>query len=304
MSDERNGAIVVAEERPPAMQLAISVQDMRRRVTLLDELYRGVMQKGTDYDEVPGTDKPTLLKPGAEMLGQMFGLTPSYEELPGSIEDWERGFFHYKVRCTLTHRESGVVVAQGIGSCNSLESKYRWRWAWPSELSEQERRALESTRGRVRRVETKRGETKQYRVENDDIYSQTNTILKMAQKRALVAAVLNATGASRIFTQDVEDLVDATEEPRSSPAPARPRQPAKPSREKLMQRWASLWNEAQLLGLDVQPIKERATDEEIIERGRELAALIEQAKRQQSPSGERPEQAAQPAETETVEVAF
>lgn len=35
-----------------------------------------------------------------------------------------------------------------------------------------------------------------------------NTILKMAQKRALVGATLQATATSGLFTQDVEDMVD------------------------------------------------------------------------------------------------
>ena len=33
-----------------------------------------------------------------------------------------------------------------------------------------------------------------------------NTVLKMAKKRALVDAVLTATAASDIFTQDLEDI--------------------------------------------------------------------------------------------------
>ena len=44
------------------------------------------------------------------------------------------------------------------------------------------------------------------KVENDDPYTLANTILKMSQKRAHIAATLNATGASRIFTQDIEDM--------------------------------------------------------------------------------------------------
>ncbi|MCC7371086.1 MAG: hypothetical protein IT306_21910, partial [Chloroflexi bacterium] len=44
------------------------------------------------------------------------------------------------------------------------------------------------------------------RVENEDTASLENTVSKMAQKRAHIAATLNATGASRIFTQDLEDL--------------------------------------------------------------------------------------------------
>jgi hypothetical protein len=49
-----------------------------------------------------------------------------------------------------------------------------------------------------------------------------NTILKMAMKRAHIAATLNATGASRIFTQDVEDMVvhDDTAERVSPPVSA------------------------------------------------------------------------------------
>ncbi len=47
-----------------------------------------------------------------------------------------------------------------------------------------------------------------YAVKNPDVAEQTNTILKMAQKRALVAAVLIVTNASDYFTQDLDDLGD------------------------------------------------------------------------------------------------
>lgn len=45
-----------------------------------------------------------------------------------------------------------------------------------------------------------------YRVENPDILGMQNTIQKMAEKRAIVGAVLLATGASEFYTQDVEDM--------------------------------------------------------------------------------------------------
>ena len=41
---------------------------------------------------------------------------------------------------------------------------------------------------------------------NEDLADQYNTVLKMANKRSLVAAVLNSTAASDIFTQDIEDM--------------------------------------------------------------------------------------------------
>jgi hypothetical protein len=48
-------------------------------------------------------------------------------------------------------------------------------------------------------------DTALYRVPNPDVADVVNTIQKMAQKRALVAATLIATSASEFFTQDVED---------------------------------------------------------------------------------------------------
>ena len=47
--------------------------------------------------------------------------------------------------------------------------------------------------------------TRLYRIPNPDGADVVNTIQKMAQKRALVAATLIATSASEFFTQDVED---------------------------------------------------------------------------------------------------
>lgn len=45
-----------------------------------------------------------------------------------------------------------------------------------------------------------------YRTLNHDVMSLKNTIMKMAQKRAFVGAILLATGASEFFTQDIEDM--------------------------------------------------------------------------------------------------
>lgn len=41
-----------------------------------------------------------------------------------------------------------------------------------------------------------------------DFFSQINTVLKMCKKRAYVDAILTATGASSIFTQDMEDIAN------------------------------------------------------------------------------------------------
>lgn len=88
-----------------------------------------ILRAGVDYGTVPGTVKPTLLKPGAERLCAAFGFDPRFETLT-AIEKWDgdEPLFFYRILCRLIHVESGLEVATGIGSCNSREARYRWRW--------------------------------------------------------------------------------------------------------------------------------------------------------------------------------
>lgn len=61
-----------------------------------------------------------------------------------------------------------------------------------------------------------------YRIPNPDVFTQVNTIDKMAQKRAFIQAVLIGVNASEFFTQDVEDMPIETlsgEEDRYTPPP-------------------------------------------------------------------------------------
>ena len=62
--------------------------------------------------------------------------------------------------------------------------------------------------GLISKTITKRDGNKavMHRIENDDVFSQVNTILKMAKKRALVDAALSAGRLSEVFTQDIEDF--------------------------------------------------------------------------------------------------
>ena len=150
---------------------------LQQRVSAVHSAYQSVMVQGTHYGTIPGTKKPTLLKPGAEMLCTLFRLVPTYEV---SKSELEAGHREYSVTCTLTKMDTGQVWAQGIGLCTTMESKYRYRWE-----------------GRY---------PNKKRVENRDIADTYNTVLKMAKKRALVDATLTATGCSDMFTQDVEDF--------------------------------------------------------------------------------------------------
>lgn len=195
------------------------------RVREFQATVKELFVKDHDFGVIPGTQKPTMLKPGAEKLAKLLGLADTYDFLDRS-EDWERGFFNYTVRCRLVSMESGTVVAEGLGNCNSWEAKYRWRWVWPRDLTEAEKVGL--------KTRTLRNGGTQYRIENDDIYSQVNTVIKMAKKRALVDAALSAGRLSDVFTQDMDDTLiegESREVPTEpAPAPAgRTQRPAGPA---------------------------------------------------------------------------
>ena len=176
-------------------------------VNRFQQVVHATLVDGHDYGTIPGTQKPTLLKPGAEKIAKLLGLADTYEILD-KTEDWSKGFFRYLIRASLTHIASQQTVSQGLGECNSMESRYRWRWMFGSEVPAEVNKEQLATRT----INTRNGEAKQYRLENEDIYTLVNTVLKMAKKRALVDAALSAGRLSDVFTQDIEDMAPAGRE--------------------------------------------------------------------------------------------
>lgn len=179
---------------------ALTIAESTGRYNALVEFVKTVMQTGRDFGVIPGTAKPTLLKPGAEKLCTLFGLKPEFECFD-SVKDWDKGFFYFAYRCTL--RRGGEVIATGEGSCNSREKKYRWRYV-------PEFAATDDEKARAARREQKTGRGgRTYTmlvIENSEPFDLVNTLQKMAQKRALIAATLIGVNASEFFTQDVEDM--------------------------------------------------------------------------------------------------
>lgn len=80
------------------------------------------LKKGQDYGEIPGTNKPTLLKPGAEKILMLFGAVSEYEEIE-RVQDYDHGFFAYTIKCTL-RQQNGQKITEGLGHCNTKEKKY------------------------------------------------------------------------------------------------------------------------------------------------------------------------------------
>lgn len=79
------------------------------------------LKKDQDYGVIPGTNKPSLLKPGAEKIQMLFGIVSEYEEIE-RIQDYDKGFFAYTVKCLLYR--NGQKITEGLGHCNTKEKKY------------------------------------------------------------------------------------------------------------------------------------------------------------------------------------
>lgn len=197
----------------------LSIQEAVSRWNQLVEFTSTIMRQGVDYGVIPGTDKPTLLKPGAEKLCTLFGLLPQFEPVE-TIKDWDKGFFYFHYRCNLTR--NGVVVASGEGSCNTKEKKYRWRTAdrvcpncgKPTIFKSKEQGKgfyCWAKRGGCGATFTERDPAivsqPLGQIENTEPFDLVNTVQKMAQKRALIAATLIGVNASEFYTQDMEDMV-------------------------------------------------------------------------------------------------
>lgn len=124
----RGGEVTKADFTP-----IFSVEDAIARKQQIGKIIAGVLEEGKDrdYGKLPGgTDKKILFKPGAEKLASMFGLTPRYIA-ERETEDWtgkDHGepFFYFRYRCQLFRGE--LLLGEAIGSCNSWETKYRYRW--------------------------------------------------------------------------------------------------------------------------------------------------------------------------------
>lgn len=207
-----------------ATTMALTTADLVAQVHLIQDVMRAVMKDGEHYGKIPGCgEKPTLLKPGAEKLAMTFRLAPRYEI---TAADLPNGHREYTVRATLTTIGNESFVGEGVGSCSTMEAKYRFRTG-PVEFTgqpvpkeywdirkENPGKALEMIGGKGHSTK-KNPDTGAWeiaiqgdKVEHDNPADHYNTALKMAKKRALVDAVLTATAASDIFTQDIEDLVD------------------------------------------------------------------------------------------------
>ena len=166
----------------------LSVEEILLQKAQLTELMKNVLKDKEHYGIIPGTKKRTLYKAGAEIVALCFGIHPEYEVERIDLPD---GHVEYIVTCSMFRNSDGMKLAQGVGSCSSMESKYRYR--------------------KVKKFNPETEKQEETQIENPKKEDQFNTVLKMAKKRAMVDGTITSTGSSDFVTQDMEDV----EEPES-----------------------------------------------------------------------------------------
>ncbi len=209
-----DSAIATCQPQSLAMSI-LPVEQIKRQTDEVKSLMASCMQDGMHFGRIPGCgDKPTLLQPGAQKLTLMFGLADTYEI---DREDLMNGHREYTVTCHLVSKATGTIQGSGVGLCSTMEKKYRYRNVSDFEITDdpipqdaKERKQEYRKQGYgMKKVDgcwcwVRYMDSAQQ--ENPDIADTYNTVLKMACKRALVAACLNTLAVSDLFTQDVEDL--------------------------------------------------------------------------------------------------
>jgi len=236
MSDE-NQQLSVLEHQGTDIDRPLNVQQVLEKVKLIQDVMRQVMKEGEHYGLVPGTGKKaSLYKAGAEKLAMTFRLTPRFTI---TQTDLGNGHRDYNVVCSITNA-SGAFLAEGVGNCSTMETKYRYRKSeqtCPKCGKDTIIKGKQEYGGGWLCFTKKGGCGEKFedgdpqienqnmgRVEHDNPPDYWNTCLKMAKKRAHVDATLTATGASDMFTQDVEDMAGVLQRS-DAPQDGKPRAP-------------------------------------------------------------------------------
>lgn len=210
------------ETKAETDQVAMTLAGVKRQVNLIQQVMRSEMTKGEHYGTIPGCgDKPALLKAGAEKLNLTFRMAPKFEITITPMGDGHR---EYTIRTSLYHIDTGKFLGEGLGSCSTMESKYRYR--------DDKRKCTKCESTAIIKGKEEYGggwicfakkggcgakfadndpaivDQKVGKIENPDIADVYNTVLKMGKKRSHVDATLSATAASDIFTQDIEEMAE------------------------------------------------------------------------------------------------
>ena len=176
----------------------LPVDEMKKWYEAMTEFGKEILKPGIDYGIIPGVDKPTLFKPGAEKIKKAFGLQVEIMDCVKEINENNTVDFTYK--CVITSK-NGLKLGICDGNANSKENKFRYIYKPAEKIPDKKEIEIMKVEGTGKWKKTGNKWIWMERTENQDVTCLKNSIQKIAQKRAFVGAILMATGASEFFTQ-------------------------------------------------------------------------------------------------------
>ena len=219
MTESTNQIVVAADNKPALLRPIANPAEVMAHQKEVRNFVMSALTEGKDFGTIPGTnDRKVLLKPGAEVIIAGFGVRPETTILTSEVDHNHVNKFKSVKWTTIQdpgRDQKAQLKEQFPGRFRNKKVGNDWFWQ-ESTTDEGEslglyryvmRTVLISPDGRV--IGEGVGscstmETKYIRNPRD----AENTVLKMATKRAFVAATLSTFGLSDMYTQDVEDMAD------------------------------------------------------------------------------------------------
>lgn len=195
----------------PSTDVQTRINTMLANRAHIVEKLKPILIEGVDVYSLPGMNKPSLGKPGAEKLAAIFGLNGKFEvdkETMEAIGATANGKPYIAFVCNLM--ANGRVKGQGRGATVIEWERNNYRMVFEQEFNSIKDTLKEGEwKGPLQGVSKSSGKPYTYwKVKDTPVMDPLalNKAIKMAQKSAFVDAVIRATGMSDLFTQDLEDM--------------------------------------------------------------------------------------------------
>ena len=232
---EQSNETVLVQAAPAALQLSEqAIETIKHNIQLCEQLVGEVLERDIDFGTIPGVPQPFLWDSGAAKIMAAFNCYANYKVIDAADQV---PHVRYTIASLLINRQTGMVVATGIGAASTKEIKHRYRWA-----EDPEKEGI-SRKGLKQRNIARQGapEKIQYRIPNPEPEDLLNTIAKMAAKRADIDAAQSLPGVAATLRKLFQSKPQQPP-PKTTTTPTQPQPQDKPS-------WA--WFESKLAALGV-----------------------------------------------------
>lgn len=232
MNEPKETAVATREPQALAVARSLPIDEVLKRLQFVKQIMKDVLVEDVDYGTIPGCGpKPALFQPGAQKLALTFQLHPQVQK--EVLRELGNGHREYE----FIIRVGGEFGSDGVGTCSTMESKYRYRDSkrmcpqcnQPTLIKGKAEYGggwicFEKKGGcGAKFVDDADAIMKQQvgQIENPNPADQWNTVRKMSYKRGLVHAIINATNTSELWTQDFDDEVENAGAAPTKKAPAK-----------------------------------------------------------------------------------